>query len=160
MPDITVPVPDDRTAEFFQFFGLWLAGAISLAGEQAESDAKENAPARQNSHLRDWTGGEGDVDDAEVLWRRLPRRAKDMFSILIASPGVRFSPEEIVRATDIPNGPRGVAGVLAWPGRFCIAMGRNIPSRCDTDEKTGEFGYYMTPEVARLFAEAKARVES
>ena len=30
MTDITVPVPDDRTAEFYQFFGLWLAGSLSL----------------------------------------------------------------------------------------------------------------------------------
>ena len=31
MADITVPIPDERVAEFYQFFGLWLAKSLSLS---------------------------------------------------------------------------------------------------------------------------------
>jgi hypothetical protein len=42
MADITVPVPDGRTAEFYQFFGLRLAGSLSL--NQMPSGGSESSP--------------------------------------------------------------------------------------------------------------------
>src|SRR5687767_5877439 len=109
MTDITVPVPDDRTAEFFQFFGLWLAGDLSLSpkGPQGLQSLPEGTGASQQE-FRPWADTPEDVEDAAALWKKFSPRARAMFSLLIDNPGKEFTGEQIAEAVKIPHGAYGV----------------------------------------------------
>ena len=157
MPDITVPVPDDRTADFYQFFGRWLSGALEASTEGLQSSGQ---PSETHQDKRaSWTGSDDEADDAEFLWRKLTKRAKGMFNLLMAEPGKRYTGKEIAAALDIPHGANGVAGVLAWPGRYCWNLSRYLPTHWKDGEDGAESVYWMKPEVAQLFSQARVKVE-
>ena len=77
MTDLTVPVPDDRTAEFYQFFGLWLAGALSLPGSQPEAIGSPTGDLPRET-LTPWSDTEQDYADAETLWKKFSPNARAM----------------------------------------------------------------------------------
>lgn len=146
MPDITVPVPDGRIAEFYQFFGQWLAGSLPYLDPQPFDD---DAPdERQHWSAKDQT-------EAEWLWSKLSKNARAMFTVLIDAPDRKFTGEEIAETANIPNGASGVAGVLAWPGRFCLQQRRHLPTHWRAGEDDAPSVYWMTPEVADLFRTAR-----
>jgi len=153
MPDITVPVPDDRTAEFYQFFGLWLARALKHPTTGADTLVKSSEISPE---LLGWTGSEEEVADAKQLWKKLTARAKGMFNLLIDHPGTPYTGMEIATALDIPHGANGVAGVLAWPGRHCRRMNRHLPTLWKNGEDGAESVYWMDAEVATLFSKIRA----
>lgn len=154
MPDITVPVPDARVADFFQFFGQWLAGTLP-AGSSEPAAAGSEASAGK---LLPW--GMSDLDEAEWLWRKLSKNARKLFALLMAEPGQLFTGSEIAAALGIPNGANGVAGVLAWPGRYCWQLGRHLPSSWRPGEEPHSPSvYWMAPDVAELFRAARTKVE-
>ncbi len=158
MTDLTVPVPDDRTAEFYQFFGLWLARALSLPGTQPEAPS---SPAEYPSReaLTPWSDTEQAYADAEALWKKFSPNARAMFSLLIDNPDKEFTGEQIAEACNIPNGAHGVAGVLAWPGRHGWAIRRGLPSEWREDPETLQ-GYYRVPaDRAEMFKAAREKVE-
>ncbi|WP_295702169.1 DUF6416 domain-containing protein [Lapillicoccus sp.] len=172
MPEITVPVPDARTAEFYQFFGLWLAGSLSLTPHLAEAaqtpreasgaggaSGASGSPAAPKP-ITPWTGGEEDVADAEALWAKFSPNARGMFGLLADNPDTKYSGTQIAEAANIPHGAHGVAGVLAWPGRFCGPMGRELPTRWEEDVEAGDSYYWMTAPVAALFQAARKEVEN
>jgi hypothetical protein len=150
MPDITVPVPEDRVPEFYQFFGAWLAGAPSITasslGQQVGNPHVEVAP---------WGQTDEDLALAQVVWEKLSERAKGMFELLMQSPGDKISGEEIAESLDIPNGKYGVAGVLAWPGRHSYAVGRHLPVRYEDGPVGGSANYWIDKGTADLFSKAK-----
>lgn len=156
MSDITVPVPDDRIAEFYSFFGLWLAGSLSLP-VPTSGISLETPEAPQP--FRAWGSTDADVADAVALWTKFSARARAMFSLLIDNAGQEYTGEQIAEACGIPNGAHGVAGVLAWPGRHGAAIGRGLPSEWREDPETYESFYSMSPERAALFATAREQLE-
>ena len=160
MADITVPVPDERHAEFYQFFGLWLAGSLNLfprvvKGPESQSEAAE-AP---KPVYQPWGDSAEDVADAASLWKKLTLRARAMFSLLIDDPGKKFSGQQIADALDIPHGAHGVAGVLGYPGRHAKAIGRRLPTSWREDLETFESFYWMSEEDASPFKVARKQVE-
>lgn len=149
MADITVPVPDDRVAEFYQFFGAWLAGsapAAVSAGMQVGNPHAEVSP---------WGQTDEDLALAKVVWTKLSDRAKAMFDLLMEHPGDKISGEMVAETLDIPNGKYGVAGVLAWPGRHSYGVGRHLPVRYEDGPVGGSANYWMDKAVADLFQLAK-----
>src|SRR4051794_5751227 len=116
MTDLTLPVPDERIAEFYQFFGLWLAGALSPPGSHLEV-LLGPAEASAAHTIKPWGGTEEDHADAEALWKKYSPNARAMFGLMIDNPGKEFTGDEIAKAVNIANGAHGVAGVLAWPVR-------------------------------------------
>lgn len=156
MPDITVPVPDDRVPEFYQFFGLWLGGSLALpdGGSKTHSEALGDPGKR-----RDWTGSDEDHEDAEKLWSKMTSRAKGFYSLLIDAPGTEFSGNQIAEELSIPNGANGVAGVLAWPGRYCFNMNRQLPQHWKDGEDGGPSVYWMDADVAALFAAVRSDLD-
>jgi hypothetical protein len=141
--DVTVKVPEDRVADFYSMYGRWLAGPDSPTAEpESESDAE---------HLA-WTSSDGEL--AKAVWAKLSQPAQALFSTLMAKPGHEFSGDELAEMLGIPNGKRGVAGVLAWPGRYCLAIDRKYPWlwRHAAD---GSALYWVTDEVADLFRQAR-----
>ena len=158
MADLTVPVPADRIPEFYQFFGLWLAGSLSLpAGNPTSLTASPEAPS--TPRVKEWSDTDSDLEDAVLLWDKFSANARAMFSLLIDNPGKKFTGEQIAEATNIPNGAHGVAGVLAWPGRHGYAIGRGLPSSWREDPETLESFYWMSQERASLFKAAREKVE-
>ena len=160
MPDLTVPVPDDRVADFFQFFGRWLDGSLSLSQSLsgaigAPSEGLQGAPPDRIP----WGNAEQDFADAEALWRKYSPRARIVFSLLMDSPDKEYTGQEIAEATNIPNGAHGVAGVMAWPGRYGHAIGRPLPAEWREDKETLESFYWMPAATAEVFKVARARVE-
>ena len=155
MNNITVPVPDDRTAEFFQFFSLWLAGSLNLSASSGGANAESPKPPALNP----WASTDQDFADAQDLWQKYSSRARAMFSLLIDKPAEEFTGEQIAQACDIPNGAHGVAGVLAWPGRHGAAIGRGLPTEWRWDAESLEGNYWIPSEVAEVFKAAREKVE-
>jgi len=153
MPDITVPVPDDRVPEFYQFFGLWLGGSLTLhdGGSQILPEASGDSGKRRN-----WTGSDEDREDAEKLWSKMTSRAKGLYSLMIDAPGTEFTGNQIAKELSIPNGANGVAGVLAWPGRYCLNMNRRLPQHWKDGEDGAPSVYWMDADVAALFAAVRS----
>ena len=153
MADITVPVPEDRIAEFYQFFGAWLAGAptsVVSVGQQV---------GHPETNVVAWARADEDLALAQVVWEKLSDRAKAMFDLLTEHPGAKISGEMIAEKVDIPNGKYGVAGVLAWPGRHCYAVGRVLPVRYEDGPVGGSANYWIEKEVADLFKQAKDEIQ-
>lgn len=140
MQEIKVLVPDDRVPDFYKWYGAWLDGS--------EVRGLGTSPDLEKSH---WANTPEDKQLAEQLWGKLSERGRGLFSYLMDQPGATFSGEELAASLDIPNGRYGVAGVLAWPGRYCIAMGRHLPIRWSEHDST----YWMEPDVAKMFAEVR-----
>lgn len=161
MAEVTVPVPDERTAEFYQFFGLWLAGSLSPSPNPfgGSQDRSGTSGTSLPPKLIPWGTAEKDYADAETLWKKFSPRARAMFSLLMDNPGKEFTGEQIAEACDIPNGRNGVAGVLAWPGRHGSAMGRGLPTDWREDLDAQQSYYWIPVERAEVFKVARAKVE-
>lgn len=158
MADITVPVPDERVAEFYQVFGLWLAGSLSTF--QGPSEARSEAPETSKPpQLTPWGASEQDYADAELLWKKYSPNARKMFSLMIDDPDTKYTGEQIAQACGIPNGAHGVAGVLAWPGRHGAAIGRWMPTDWAEDEDAGTSYYWIPADRASMFRAVRDRVE-
>lgn len=143
MQEIRVLVPEERVADFYKWFGGWL-----------DTPERYEPGAAAPDHDRvDWSNTPEDKELAEKLWAKLSGRAKALFGHLIDQPDARFSGKELAATLDIPNGRYGVAGILAWPGRYCLAMHRHLPIRWSDQEGA----YWMEPSVAQLFAEVRGR---
>lgn len=158
MPDITVPVPDDRTAEFYQFFGRWLGGSLGLSPDPSQPPSR--AIAEPEDRRRGWTGADEDRTDAATLWSKMNNRAKGLFNLMIDSPGTEFTGRQIASELGIPNGANGVAGVLAWPGRYCWNLSRSLPSHWRDGEDGTPSVYWMDADVAVLFAAVRSDLDS
>jgi hypothetical protein len=156
MPDITVPVPDGRVPEFYQFFGLRLGGSLTLpdGGSQILPETSGDSGKRLN-----WTGSDEDREDAEKLWSKMTSRAKGFYNLMMDAPGTEFTGNQIAKELSIPNGANGVAGVLAWPGRYCWNMNRRLPQHWKDGEDGGPSVYWMDADVAALFAAVRSDLD-
>ncbi|WP_395695570.1 DUF6416 domain-containing protein [Nocardioides sp.] len=160
LTDITVPVPDDRTAEFYQFFGLWLAGSLDISqGISGAPESPSKAPTINYEDLPKWGHGDDDFDIAVTLWKKYSPNARKMFSLLIDNPDKEYTGDEIAEAIGLANGAHGVAGVLAWPGRYGYKVGRRLPNDWREDADTLQSYYWMPAERAEMFKEVRAQVE-
>jgi hypothetical protein len=142
--DVRVMVEEDRLPEFYSMYGRWMAGNVPIASEVATLE------------LLPWRHNQEDLGLAQELWVKLPDRAKAMFNLLIDSPGRKLSAATIGASLDIPHGISGVAGVLAWPGRYSAAVGKKLPVRKE-DGKLGQgANYWIEQDIAELFAKARS----
>jgi hypothetical protein len=151
---ITVAVPEDRVPEFYTWFAAFL---------EAEPGSPPPRPGRarrapRGFHYRGeasaWSAG--DVDQASWLYGKLAQPARALFDLLVDAPGERYGGEEIAKRLGLEKGAHGVAGILAWPGRYCRHLGRVLPIATE-GRPDGGTDYYMDPEVAALFARARER---
>jgi hypothetical protein len=150
---ITVAVPEERVPEFYSWFAAFLAaepGAEPL-GRRRRRGARGS---RHHGEPRAWSAE--DADQAAWLYQRLAPPARELFDLLIDAPGKRFGGEELAKRLKLQKGAHGVAGILAWPGRYSRHLGRTLPIATE-GRADGGTDYYMEPEVASLFAEALAR---
>ena len=143
---VTVLVPEERVPEFYAWFAAFLA-------------AEPGAPPRSLGGRRS-RRGEGspwsaeDSDEAAWLYRQLAPPARALFDLLSDAPGQHYAGDEIASWLGLEKGAHGVAGILAWPGRYCRKLGRAFPIATAAREDGGT-DYFMEPDVAGVFSEAR-----
>lgn len=160
MMDVTVKVPEDRLVEFYGMHAAWLSSpprALALSDTldvernhlaQVAPSAVENTDDRQP-----WL--DADVALAAKLWNKFSGPAKALFSKLIEEPDRQFTGKELAEMLNIPNGHSGVAGVLAWPGKYCKEENRELLWKFAYPVEDEPVVYWMTPEMAALLREAR-----
>ncbi|MCO1659501.1 hypothetical protein KDL28_30965 [Pseudonocardia sp. S2-4] len=154
MVNVPVMVPEDRLSDFYSMYAAWLNGAVHVIAGNLEvaQGMSETSGAVSGSDLPHWTAADGDL--AREVWSKLSQPAKRLVSILVDSPDEHVGGDELAERAGIPNGRQGVAGALGWPGRYCLAVGREyFWSWEDLDGSAP--GYWLTPEVAELFRAAR-----
>ena len=144
---VTVAVPEQRVPEFYAWFAAFLA---------AEPGTPPPFAGRGSRHadVRAWSAA--DADQAAWLYSKLAPPARELFDLLADRPGERFGGEDIAKHLGLEKGAHGVAGILAWPGRYCRHLGRVLPIATD-GRADGGTDYYMEPDTAALFATARAQ---
>lgn len=148
--EITVAVPEERVPEFYAWFAQFLAGTYR-SGPPRGMRGGFRGRARHTDR-RPWTAG--DVDDARWIHERLSGPARELFDLLVDHPGERFSGNDLASRLKLDKGAHGVAGILAWPGRWAAKLGREFP--IDTDARDdGGTDYTMSAETAAVFRRAR-----
>jgi hypothetical protein len=153
---ITVAVPEDRVPEFYAWFAAFLAadrGAEPAGGPfMGRPGGRRGGPPgmhRRHADAAPWTAD--DAERAQWLLHKLAPPARALFDLLAAHPGERFAGNDVAARLHLDKGAHGVAGILAWPGRYSRKVERELPIRTE-GRPDGGTDYYMDPDVAALFA--------
>lgn len=145
---VTVAVPAERVPEFYAWFAAFLTAEPGSPGPRGG----RGRGRRLHGDAAPWSAQDG--DEAAWLYSRLAPPARELFDLLAGSPGEPFAGNDVAARLGLEAGAHGVAGILAWPGRYCRKLGRAFP--ISTAGRTdGGTDYSMTPEVAALFAAAR-----
>jgi hypothetical protein len=156
---ITVAVPEDRVPEFYAWFAQFLAADRGGAGAAPGGVPGPAGPPwgsrGRGQHFphpdaAPWTAA--DTEQAAWLYGRLAPPARELFDLLSGAPGERFSGNDVAARLGLEKGAHGVAGILAWPGRYSRKLGRELPILTE-GRQDGGTDYYMEPEIAALFAQ-------
>mgnify|MGYP000557231422 CR=1 FL=1 len=162
-------IPDGLPPSARQHYAIWYAGggsslskALSAAGWRARNvslahhtltlerlepiGVVDRDPSEEE--LQDWGSETDDVAAARFLWTSLSPTARRFFTALIDRSPEKVTATELAEICELSNGALGVAGVLAWPGRYVTRMGRHLPSRWEWGQPAK---YWMDEDVARLF---------
>jgi hypothetical protein len=146
---VTVPVPEERVAEFYAWFAHFLATEPGHGPGRGGIGGRGRRGRRPPATAAAWTADDG--ERAAWLYGRLAPAAQELFDLLAAAPGQRFAGNEVAARLGLDKGAHGVAGILAWPGRYCRHLDRALPIATEGRDDGGT-DYYMEPEVATLFA--------
>jgi hypothetical protein len=151
---VTVAVPEERVPEFYAWFASFLA---------AEPGARPPFGGRGRRGPRGWrphgqpvAWSRDDREQAAWLYRKLAPPARQLFDLLADTPGARIGGEQVAKRLGLEKGSHGVAGILAWPGRYSRHLNRVLPIETD-GRADGGTDYYMSPEIADLFKAARSR---
>jgi len=151
--EVTVAVPEERVPEFYSWFAAFLAAEPGTPPPIAGRGRRGARGPRHHLEARAWSAD--DADQAAWLYGKLAPPARELFDLLAGAPGQRFAGETIAKRLGLEKGAHGVAGILAWPGRYCRHLGRLLPIATD-GRADGGTDYYMEPDVAALFEAARS----
>jgi len=153
---VTVAVPEERVPEFYVWFASFLAaqpgGPPQWGGPRGRGRGFGMRPQFEAAAWSDQ-----DADQAAWLYGKLAPPARELMDLLIDAPGRRFSGNEIAARLRLEKGAHGVAGILAWPGRYSRKLGRELPIATEGREDGGT-DYRLEPDVAALFAGARRKI--
>jgi len=150
---VTVAVPEERVPEFY----IWFANFLEAepGGPPSWGDQRGRRRGRgPRAHHEAVAWSAQDADQAAWLYGRLAPPARALFDLLIDAPEQRVSGNELASQLGLERGAHGVAGILAWPGRYSRKLGRELPLATEGREDGGT-DYFMEPAVAELFAAAR-----
>jgi Family of unknown function (DUF6416) len=155
---VTVAVPEERVPEFYAWFAAFLESEPGTPPRWRRGH-RGSRGSRHEGEASAWSADDAGQAEAAWLYGKLAPPARALFDQLIDQPGERFAGEDIARRLGLEKGAHGLAGILAWPGRYSRHLGRVLP--LDTEGRPdGGTDYYMDPDTARLFAAARAQVPS
>lgn len=159
MPDkeITVAVPEERVPEFYSWFAAFLTAEPGSPPPFAGRGRRGPRGPRFHGEAHAWSAA--DADQAAWLYGKLAAQARELFDLLIDAPGERFGGETVAKRLRLQKGAHGVAGILAWPGRYCRHLNRTLPIATE-GRPDGGTDYFMEPEVAELFGTARSTTTS
>jgi hypothetical protein len=155
---VTVAVPEERVPEFYAWFAAFLTSqpGTGWAGIPNQGRGRRGPRGSRRHHdVQAWSAD--DADQAAWLYCRLAPPARELFDVLVERPGTRIAGEQLARQLDLDKGAHGVAGILAWPGRYSRHLKRTMPIATE-GRADGGTDYYMDPETAELFRSARERV--
>ena len=158
---VTVAVPEERVPEFYVWFAGFLAagaGGSPPWGGPMPWTGPPRGPGRgfgrrELPEAVAWSAH--DADQAAWLYAKLAPPARELLDLLIDAPGQRFSGNDIAARLRLEKGAHGVAGILAWPGRYSRKLGRALPIATEGRDDGGT-DYFLEPDVAALFAAVRA----
>jgi Family of unknown function (DUF6416) len=150
--EVTVAVPEERVPEFYSWFAAFLAAEPGTPPPSAGRGRRGPRGSRHHGQAGAWSAD--DADQAAWLYGKLAPPARELFDLLIDAPGERFGGENIAMRLKLQKGAHGVAGILAWPGRYCRHLDRVLPITTD-GRPDGGTDYFMEPDLAALFAAAR-----
>jgi len=154
---VTVGVPEERVPEFYAWFAAFLAAEPGSGPPRGGFGPRGGVGSRGPRHRGEaapWTPD--DLDAAAWLYHRLALPARALFDLLADAPGQRFAGNDVAARLGLDKGAHGVAGILAWPGRYTRKLDRAFPI-ATVGREDGGTDYYMEPGVAELFVRARAR---
>jgi Family of unknown function (DUF6416) len=149
---VTVAVPEERVPEFYAWFAVFLASEPGSPPPFGGRGRRGPRGSRRHHDVQAWSAD--DADQAAWLYRKLAPPARELFDVLAERPGARIGGEQLARQLDLDKGSHGVAGILAWPGRYSRHLGRAMPIATE-GRADGGTDYYMDPETAELFRSAR-----
>ena len=154
---ITVAVPEERVPEFYVWFANFLSaepGTPPWSGGRRGRGGPRGGPHHEHGEPAAWSPA--DADAATWLYGKLAPPARALFDALIDAPGERRPGNELAARLGLEKGAHGVAGILAWPGRYSRKLARELPIATE-GRADGGTDYFMAPAVAELFAAARER---
>ena len=151
---VTVAVPEERVPEFYAWFAAFLASEPGTPPPVGGRGRRGPRGSRRHHDAEAWSAD--DADQAAWLYRRLAPPARELFDLLAGSPGTRIAGEHLAKQLGLDKGSHGVAGILAWPGRYSRHLNRPMPIATE-GRPDGGTDYYMDPETAELFRSARGR---
>jgi Family of unknown function (DUF6416) len=152
--EVTVAVPEERVPEFYSWFAAFLGAEPGTPPPTSGRGRRGPRGMRHRGEARAWSAA--DADQAAWLYGKLAAPARELFDLLIDAPGERFGGESIAKRLELQKGAHGVAGILAWPGRYCRHLSRVLPIATE-GRVDGGTDYFMEPDVAELFAAARTQ---
>ena len=150
---VTVAVPEERVPEFYVWFASFLA-AEPGAPPWESPRGRRGRGLRPHHHHETTPWSADDADQARWLYGKLAPPARALFDLLVDAPGERFAGNDVAARLGLDKGAHGVAGILAWPGRYTRKLGRNFPIATE-GRVDGGTDYFMEPDVAAVFAAAR-----
>jgi Family of unknown function (DUF6416) len=150
---VTVAVAEERVPEFYAWFASFLAAPPGAPPPFAGGGPRGRRSHRHHGEAQAWSAQ--DADQAAWLYGKLAPQARELFDLLAGTPGARFGGEDIATRLKLEKGAHGVAGILAWPGRYSRHLDRTLPIATE-GRSDGGTDYYMEPELAQLFSAARA----
>ena len=150
---VTVAVPEERVPEFYAWFASFLAAEPGAPPPLAGGGRRGSRGHRHHSEAQAWSAQ--DAAQAAWLYRKLAPQARELFDLLAGTPGARFGGGDIAKRLELEKGAHGLAGILAWPGRYSRHLDRTLPIATE-GRPDGGTDYYMDPELAELFTAARA----
>ncbi|MBV8991747.1 MAG: hypothetical protein JO372_24585 [Solirubrobacterales bacterium] len=150
---ITVAVPEERVPEFYSWFAAFLESEPGSSPPWRGRARRAPRGFHHHAEARAWSAE--DADQASWLYGKLAPPARALFDLLADARGERYGGEEIAKRLGLEKGAHGVAGILAWPGRYCRHLGRVLPIATE-GRADGGTDYYMEPDIAALFAKARS----
>ncbi len=151
---VTVAIPEERVPEFYAWFASFLASEPGTPPPFGGRGRHGPRGMRRHHDAEAWSAQ--DADQAAWLYRKLAPPARELFDLLVDSPGARIGGEQVAKRLELEKGAHGVAGILAWPGRYSRHLDRVMPVATE-GRPDGGTDYYMDPETAELFRTARAR---
>jgi hypothetical protein len=153
---VTVAVPEERVPDFYAWFAAFLAAEPGTPPPTPGHRRRGPRGLHHQGEASAWSAD--DADQAAWLYRRLAPPARELFDLLLDAPGERFGGEQIAQRLGLDKGAHGVAGILAWPGRYSRHLDRTLPIATE-GRPDGGTDYYMEQEVAALFNAARSLPE-
>ncbi len=150
---ITVAVPEERVPEFYAWFAEFL-GAEAGPGPRRGRGRWGSGHGRHDAWAQPWSAQ--DVDGAAWLYGRIAPPARQLFDLLLDAPRERITGREIASRLGLEAGRHGVAGILAWPGRYSRKLQR-VPPISIERRPDGDTDFFMTAEAAEVFRAARSR---